>query len=116
MEITTKQFKHCDLVKATGRIDSHTAPQLAEALDVINEAARFNIVFDMSGVDFVSSAGLRVMINVQKTCKRLNRGEMVLACVPQACVPQWIYEALDLAGFVPLFNLFDEVVEAVGSF
>lgn len=111
MEITTKQFKHCDLVKATGRIDSHTAPQLAEALDVINEAARFNIVFDMSGVDFVSSAGLRVMINVQKTCKRLNRGEMVLACVPQQ-----IYEALDLAGFVPLFNLFDEVVEAVGSF
>ena len=111
MEITTKQFKHCDLVKATGRIDSHTAPQLAEALDVINEAARFNIVFDMSGVDFVSSAGLRVMINVQKTCKRLNRGEMVLACVPQR-----IYEALDLAGFVPLFKFFDEVVEAVGSF
>ena len=111
MEITTKQFKHCDLVKATGRIDSHTAPQLAEALDVINEAARFSIVFDMSSVDFVSSAGLRVMINVQKTCKRLNRGEMVLACVPQR-----IYEALDLAGFVPLFNFFDEVVEAVGSF
>ena len=111
MEITTKQFKHCDLVKATGRVDSHTAPQLAEALNVINEAARFNIVFDMSGVDFVSSAGLRVMINVQKTCKRLNRGEMVLACVPQR-----IYEALDLAGFVPLFKFFDEVVEAVGSF
>ena len=111
MEITTKQFKHCDLVKATGRIDSQTAPQLAETLDVINEAARFNIVFDMSDVDFISSAGLRVMINVQKTCKRLNRGEMVLACVPQR-----IYEALDLAGFVPLFNLFDEVVEAVGSF
>ncbi len=111
MEITTKQFKHCDLVQATGRIDSHTAPQLAEAFDVINEANRFNIVFDMSGVDFVSSAGLRVMINVQKTCKRLNRGEMVLACVPQR-----IYEALDLAGFVPLFKFFDEVVEAVGSF
>ena len=111
MEVTTTQFKRCDLVKATGRIDSQTAPQLAEALDVINEASRFNIVFDMSGVDFVSSAGLRVMINVQKTCKRLNRGEMVLACVPQR-----IYEALDLAGFVPLFKFFDDVVEAVGSF
>ena len=111
MEITTKQFKHCDLIKATGRIDSQTAPQLAEALDVINEIDRFKIVFDMSGVGFVSSAGLRVMINVQKTCKRLNRGEMVLACVPQR-----IYEAFDLGGFVPLFKFFDEVVEAVGSF
>ncbi|MBE9472642.1 MAG: anti-sigma factor antagonist, partial [Chloroflexi bacterium] len=29
---------------------------------------------------------------------------------------QRIYEALDLAGFVPLFKLFDDVVEAVGSF
>ena len=111
MEITTTQFKRCDLVKATGRIDSQTAPQLAEALSAINEAERFKIVFDMGGVDYVSSAGLRVMIDVQKTCKRWNRGEMVLANVPQR-----IYEALDLAGFVPLFKLFDDVVEAVGSF
>ena len=111
MEVTTTQFKRCDLVKATGRIDSQTAPQLAEAFSAINEAGRFKIVFDMGGVDYISSAGLRVMIDVQKTCKRWNRGEMVLANVPQR-----IYEALDLAGFVPLFKLFDDVVEAVGSF
>jgi anti-sigma B factor antagonist len=111
MEVTTTQFKRCDLVKATGRIDSQTAPQLAEAFSAINEAERFKIVFDMGGVDYISSAGLRVMIDVQKTCKRWNRGEMVLANLPQR-----IYEALDLAGFVPLFKLFDDVVEAVGSF
>ncbi len=111
MEVTTKQFKRCDLVKATGRIDSNTAPQLAEAFNAINEADRFKIVFDMSEVNFVSSAGLRVMISVQKTCKRWNRGELVLGSVPQQ-----IYEALDLAGFVPLFKFFDNVVEAVGSF
>ena len=64
----------------------------------------------MSGVEFLSSAGLRVLIDVQKTCKRWNRGELVLANVPQR-----IYETLDLAGFVPLFKFFDDVVEAVGS-
>lgn len=111
MEVTTKQFKRCDLIKATGRIDSHTAPRLAEAFEAINEASRFKIVFDMSGVDFISSAGLRVMLGAQKTCKRWNRGELVLASVPQR-----ICEALDLAGFVPLFKIFDGVVEAVGSF
>ncbi len=111
MEVTTKQFKRCDLVKATGRIDSNTAPQLAEAFNAINEADRFKIVFDASEVDFISSAGLRVLISVQKTCKRWNRGELILANVPQR-----IYEALDLAGFVPLFKFFDDVVEAVGSF
>jgi anti-sigma B factor antagonist len=111
MEVTTQQFKRCDLVEATGRIDSNTAPKLAEAFDEINEENRFKIVLDMSGVDFISSAGLRVLINVQKTCKRWNRGELVLTSVPQR-----VYEALDLAGFIPLFKIFDDPVEAVGSF
>ena len=111
MEVTTTQFRRCDLVKATGRIDSNTAPQLAEAFGAINDVGRFKIVFDMSGVDYISSAGLRVMIDVQKTCRRWNRGEVVLAGVPQR-----VCEALDLAGFVPLFKIFDQVTEAVGSF
>jgi anti-sigma B factor antagonist len=111
LEITTSQFKRCDLVEPIGRVDSQTAPQLSDAFSAINEAGRFKIVFDMSGVDYISSAGLRVMINVQKTCKRWNRGEMVLAGVPDR-----IRGALDLAGFVPLFKIFDDVTEAVGSF
>ena len=111
MELTTEQFKHCDLVEAAGRIDSQTAPQLAEALNAITEAGRFKIVFDMSDVDFISSAGLRVLIDVQKTCKRWNRGQLVLAAVPER-----IYETLDLTGLVPLFKFFDDVLRAVGSF
>lgn len=111
LEVTTKQFKRCDLVKATGRIDSQTAPQLADTMNAINEAGRYRIVFDMGDLEYISSAGLRVMISVQKTCKRWNRGEMVLASVPER-----IYGALNLAGFVPLFEIFDDVPDAVGSF
>ncbi len=111
MEINTTQYKHCDLVKASGRIDSLTAPELAEAMDEILNAGRYKIVLDMEDVDYMSSAGLRVLINTQKTCKRYNRGELVLARVPQR-----IYEALDLAGFVPLFKFFDDVIASVGYF
>jgi anti-sigma B factor antagonist len=111
MELTTEQLKRCDLVTAAGRIDSQAAPQLAEALNAITEAGRFKIVLDMSGADFISSAGLRVLIDVQKTCKRWNRGQLVLAAVPER-----IYETLDLTGFVPLFNIFDDVLHAVDSF
>ena len=111
MKVTTNQFKRCDLVKVKGRIDSYTAPELANALEAINQAGRFKIVLDMSEVEYISSAGLRVLISAQKTCKRWNRGEVVLAQVPKR-----IYDALDLAGFVPLFKIFDDVTEAVGSF
>jgi anti-sigma B factor antagonist len=111
MEVTTEQFKRCDLVKAAGRVDSQTAPQLEEAFRQITDAGRFRIAFDMSGVNFLSSAGLRALIATQKTCKRWNRGELVLAAVPQR-----IYETLELTGLIPLFNLFDDAVGAVGSF
>ena len=111
MEVTTKQFKRSDLVEATGRIDSQTAPQLAEVFNAINDAGRFKLVFDMSEVEYISSAGLRVMINIQKTCKRWNRGEMALAGVPER-----VYGALNLAGFVPLFSIYDDAAEAVGTF
>jgi len=111
MEVTITQLKRCDLVKAAGRIDSHTAPQLAEAFRSITDSGRFKIAFDMSEVDFVSSAGLRVMIDVQKTCKKWNRGELVLAGIN----PQ-VYNAMDLVGFVPLFKFFDNTTESVGSF
>ncbi len=111
MQVTTEQFKRCDLVKAVGRVDSKTAPQLAKAFEAITEDDRFKIVLDMSEIDFVSSAGLRVMISVQKTCKRWNRGEMVLAGVSAK-----INDVMDLAGFVPLFKFYEKSIDAVGSF
>jgi anti-sigma B factor antagonist len=111
MDVTTQQYKRCDVVAASGRVDSQTAPQLEAAFQEILDAGRYNIVFDMDDIDFVSSAGLRVMIAVQKTCKKWNRGELALVNVPQR-----IYETLDLAGFVPLFEIYDDTVDAVGSF
>ena len=99
MEINTTHYKHSDLVKVTGRVDSFTAPKLGEVMELITEAGRYKIAFDMSELEYMSSAGLRVLISTQKTCKRYNRGEVVLACVPQR-----IYDALDLAGFVPYLS------------
>lgn len=110
MEVTTKQFKHCDLVTVTGRIDSATAPELAEALEAINNENRFKIAIDMTGLEYMSSAGFRALIAAQRNCKRFNRGEVVLACVPEN-----IYAALELAGFTSLFKIFPDVTTAVGN-
>ena len=110
MEITTTQFKHCDLVKVTGRIDSATAPQLAEAIARIQDAGRYKIVIDMSGVEFISSAGLRVLIASLKNCRRYNRGDLLLAAMPKN-----IYSVFDLAGFTSIFKIYEDVLTAVGT-
>lgn len=111
MQISNTTYKHCDLVKVEGRVDSSTSPKLAETLNEIMDSGRFKIVLDMSGMDFISSAGLRVLINTQKNCKRYNRGEVVLADVPAT-----VYAALDLAGFTALFKIFNDSLTAVGNF
>jgi anti-sigma B factor antagonist len=110
MDVTTEHFKRCALVKATGRIDSQTAPELEQTFEDLMESGHYKIVFDMSEVDFVSSAGLRVIIDTQKKCRKFDRGELILAAVPER-----IYEALDLAGFVPLFTIRNDVLHAIGN-
>ena len=85
MEIESNKFKHCDVVKVSGRLDSSTAPLLADELKKIMDDNRFKIVMDFSQLDFISSAGLRVLISTQKNCKRYNRGEVVLAGLSAWC-------------------------------
>ena len=111
MEITTERFKHCDMLQVKGRVDSYTASQLNEAIEAVNTSGRFKIVLNLSGLEYMSSAGFRALLIGQRACKRYNRGEMVLANVPKR-----IYEALELTGFLPLFRIFGDSVSAVGYF
>jgi len=111
METTHKEFKHCDVIAVTGRVDSSTAPKFSAALEKITDNGRFKIVVDMSGLEYMSSAGFRALLSAQRNCKRYNRGEVALAAVPHQ-----IKEALELAGFTELFKTFDDDLAAVGSF
>lgn len=111
MEVSITQYKRCDVVKAVGRIDSNTAPELAVALNSIIEAGRYKIIFDMKEVSFVSSKGWWVLIDTQKKCKRYKRGELVLVNIQNE-----IQESLNLVGMGSYFRIYDDVVSAVGSF
>jgi len=111
METTHKEFKHCDVVAVKGRVDSSTAPKFSAALEKITDNGRFKIVVDMTGLEYMSSAGFRALLSAQRNCKRYNRGEVVLCSVPHQ-----IKEALELAGFTELFKTFDDDLAAVGNF
>ena len=111
MELTTQEFKHCDLITIKGRVDSSTAPQLAQALEAANEGGKYKLVVDMSALEYMSSAGFRALLAAQRNSKKYNRGEVVLVKVPDR-----IREALELAGFTELFKTFDDTLAAVGHF
>jgi len=111
MKVSTTDYKRCDVVKISGKIDHSTAPELEKALDELTGAGRYKIVLDMSEVEYMSSAGLRVLSSVQHKCKQFNRGEVVLALVPEN-----IYDVLDMVAFLKIFKTFDSIVDAAGYF
>jgi anti-sigma B factor antagonist len=110
MEISTSEYKRCDLVKAVGRIDSNTAPDLEKYFNEILDSGKSGIIFDMDEVDFISSRGLWVLLETQKACKK-NRGKLVLLNVSDN-----MKQALDLAGVKHFINIYDNLADAVGSF
>jgi anti-anti-sigma factor len=111
MDITVTAIENCDLVVIKGRIDSYTAPNLSETLSDLTNHNKYRIILDMSDVSYVSSAGLRVLIDLQKTCKKINGGQVLLVNIPQR-----VYETLELAGFVPLFAFYKNVASALTAF
>jgi anti-sigma B factor antagonist len=111
MAIEITDYKRCSLVKMNGRIDSSTGDSLMKAFEDLQENGVYKLVFDMSEVDFMSSKGWWVLIQTQKASKRYNRGELLLANVPEK-----IISSLDLVGMSHYFKVFDDVVSAVGYF
>ncbi len=111
MKIKSSALKRCDLLEVSGRVDSATADDLMAAIKAVQDDGRYKIVLNLSGLEFMSSKGWWTLIQAQKASKRYNRGEVVLAAVPNA-----IKEALDLVGINKLFKLYDDPIEAVGDF
>ncbi len=111
MEISTVNLKHCDLIALSGRFDSATAPDLERALRASMDAGTYRIVLDMTQVEFFGSAAIRSLVQAYKECRRFNRGDVRLACLPEH-----IYNVLQIAGILPLIQVFDTTVTAVGSF
>jgi len=81
----------------TGRIDTNTAPKLeSELMSDISDIT--DLKLDFSGVEYISSAGLRVLLSAQKVMNR--QGEMVLSNVKEN-----VMEVFDITGFVDILTI-----------
>jgi len=111
MEFVITEYKHCDLVEISGRVDSYTSPKIKETLETLIADGHCKIVLDLKAVSYLSSSGMLTFINALKHCQQGKEGKIVLSNVP----PQ-IFNNLELAGFHTLFEIYEDVVTAVGNF
>lgn len=75
-----------------GRLDTNTSPQLEEYANELFENGKLNIVVDMTECDFVSSAGLRVIVAMQK--RVVNDGSLVFRGVQSD-----VMDVFEMTGF-----------------
>jgi anti-anti-sigma factor len=110
VEIQTQEHKRVVVVTVEGRIDSATAGEFEDVLNGFTQQGKNNIVVDLSEVDFISSAGLRVLVTTRKAVKG-SGGDIVFAASSDQ-----VLETLEIAGLDVLFEQFPDRETAIGSF
>ncbi len=110
MNITTHEQGDIKVLRFEGRLDTNTSPDAQTTLDGLIEAGARKLVVDFETLDYVSSAGLRVLLG---TAKQLSRsgGELRLSCLNET-----VQEIFDISGFSTLLNVFKSSEEALAGF
>ena len=97
MEITTKKDGASLEIALEGRLDTMTAPQLeAELKENLDGVEKLD--FDFEKLDYISSAGLRILLSTQKIMNK--QGEMTIYNVNDT-----IMEVFELTGFSELLTI-----------
>ena len=97
--MTIKETKNGNelIISPEGRLDTTTAPELEEKVKGSIDGVT-DLVFDLAGLEYISSAGLRVLLSTQKTMNK--KGTMKVTHVGEM-----IMEVFDVTGFSEILNI-----------
>ena len=110
MEVQDKKINEVTVLSLKGSIDALTAPMITEHIQGLVARGNVKLVANLSGVDYTSSAGLRVLLGAIKDT-RSQGGDMRLANVQPD-----VMKVLNLSGFTNILKLYDDVDIAVASY
>lgn len=105
MDISTRTRNDVTVIAFAGNLDSATAPLAQQALDGILASGGRKIVVDLTGLDYISSAGLRVLLG---TAKRLGTGALRLFGLNET-----VGEVFQISGFSTILAVFATEAEAL---
>ena len=97
MNIEKKIAHESVTLVVAGRLDTQTAPELEKEIDSVVSGLK-ELTFDMTGLEYVSSAGLRVILKAQKIMN--TQGSMKLVGVNDS-----IMEVFDITGFIDILTI-----------
>lgn len=110
MELNENRQGDVVILSLSGRLDSNTADGFEEKLLGKIRGGEKLIVLDFSDLEYISSAGLRVLLKAARELKQTD-GKMHLCELKD-----YIQEVFDLSGFVSFLPIYGSVDESVQAF
>ncbi|WP_179232857.1 STAS domain-containing protein [Paenibacillus rigui] len=97
------------IVTIEGRLDANTSSVLESRFVELTEQGRRKFVFELQGLEYVSSAGLRSLLLAAKKTKTLQ-GKLALAGMNEN-----VREVFDMSGFSAIFSIYGTEAEALAA-
>ena len=97
MTITTEKNGEAILLKIEGRLDTTTAPEIEKAIYEMPESTK-DLVLDMNALEYISSAGLRVLLAAQKKMNKIGTMKLVGVC-------DAVMEVFEMTGFADILTI-----------
>ena len=97
MMIEIKKTEENTVIELVGRLDTRTAPVLDKTISEDISDTK-NLVFDLKGLEYISSAGLRVLLKAQKQMDKVGTMKVVNAC-------ESVMEVFEITGFADILTI-----------
>lgn len=97
MTIDIKKNTDKTILGIVGRLDTITAPDLEKTINV-DLADTEHLVLDLKDMEYISSAGLRVLLAAQKKMNKLGSMKVINAC-------EEVMEVFELTGFTDILEI-----------
>ncbi len=105
--LSIEKLNQASLLRLAGRLDAHGAVELEPGL--VSIAARSDVVMDVSGVTYISSAGIRIFVDLHKKL-HAQGGRLIIAGMQPYC-----REVMRVAGLDKFFQIFETVEAALAE-
>lgn len=110
MKIQSEKKGNVKILHVSGKLDAKSSSTLEENLNGTIKAGEKYLVLDFEKLDYISSAGLRVLLSIAKTLNQ-KEGKVKLLNLQNS-----VKEVFDLTGFTQIFEIFVNLEECVKSF
>ena len=107
MEIIEKQQDEIYIFQLKGRLDSNTSPEFEKTIFKAIDGGSTNMIVDFENLDYISSAGLRVIL---KTAKELKRSEGAFVLCSMKDYVREVFEISGFDSFLPIVSNFEVAV------